>query len=659
MKESLGRWTVGEYISSLIRGLGGNHMAPGSSNAMVSGENFIRAFRGVTALAGKVGARLHFNTDQNYAGLGDAADEGAGSVFNVRQLLSYVGAGQVTFAGLVLTGIIANSTLSFVKKAAGVYAAGSATGPFQAGHAQPSPPTIYPKSSPSANQTPITGTVALVCWRISDITGQVSLASLPSNVLTLSNGSFIAQVPLPDTNGQTHFGFGVPKIGFDELGVFIALPTSLRGEVAEADLAYTREIGSATILNATNVVDAAGGNFTSADIGRRIASGAFDSWITAINSGTQVQVNDTNSAGDITADATITHAVDGITRAVELSYSNGALQGQPLVPDKAFPPPALQFAGVMRDTLWGDAEGIIYIGEPGFIGSFPPSSAQFANEPAVAYLSGIDGLTLRFGKHSWGALVYVGGSPAIQYQEISSTLGIAYPQNVAMGARGRLLAWFGKPTVIESNSEPDYEYAVKVMPDFEGWDAGQTADAPIVPGYDERGDYEVWCWQKKVRAKYVPKDWWCAPIDLTDKVSGNIVAAVTHKKQLYLSCSDGEEIAIYQFDVGSGSVMVVQTSDVRPNGYGATISEVLCQGRVDNIANPVIVEVVKNFDDANPIEVLNRNPTRTGTQDFFIPPPNILDARQHALRLTMTSEGGDTGLDFIETKGELNEVIAA
>lgn len=667
LKQSLARWTIAEYISALIRGLGGNHMAPGSANAMVTGENFTRAFRGVTALAGKIGSRLFFNCDQSYAGLGTATIAGTGSVFNVRQLLCYIGAGQVYFAGLLLAGVVASSTLSLVKKSGGIYAAGVATGPFQAGHAQPSAPTIYAKGVANAGFTTISGGIAVKIWRVSSITGQVSLASLPSNVLILNNQTAIVQFPLVDANGQDVWGIAVPKIGFDDLGVFYQLPISLQGEVAESVLAYTRATGAATIVDTTNIVDAAGANLTSADIGRRWTIGAYDSWIVSINSSTQAVMNDTNDLGaDVTAPGTITHAVDGITRAIEIGYSNGALQGQGLAPDRAFPPPAGQFAGAINDVLWLESDGIIFVGDPGQIGSFPPKNALFPNEPAIQYLPGEEGLTLRFGKHSFGVLSYVGGTPALEYQEVWSNLGIAYPQNVALGARGRLMGWFGKPAIVEGGIEPDYQYATKVMPDFAGWDEGQTADAPIVLGYDARGEYEVWCWRQKVMAQYVPKSAWCAPIDLTGKVTGNIVAAITHQKQLYLACSDGADITIYEFDVGTGSVMVIHTSDERPNGYGATITEVLAQGRVDNTAHSVRIEIVKNFSGA-PDVVRDSAPAATGTQDFYVAPPNILGAKQHKAIVTMTSVGGITvggmpvecGLDFIETKGELHEVRTA
>lgn len=579
MKERLAQIKPSQYISAVVRSQGGNWMRPGSQNAMVSGQDIVRAFKGVTVLAGKSGSRILFNTDQSYAGLGTQSTAGTGAAFNVKRLLMAIGSGQVNFDGAAIATFIASSTLSYIKKSGGVYAAGALTGPFQAGRAQPSAPLIFAKDNPSAGHSAMSGGITVVIWRSSDIDGQVSLMSLPSNQLTLSNQSVIVQMPAADANGQTHWGIGVPLIGFDELGNFYMLPTSLGGEVAEADLT----------------------------------------------------------------------TIDGITRAVEISWTNGALFGQDLAPDKAFPPAAGQFAGVMNDVLFLDSDGIIYPGEPGYIGSFAPSSALFASEPAVHYLRLADGAYGRFGRNSVGVLAYVGGTPALEYQELLS-VGIALPQNVALGFGGRLMMWLGKPCVLDGTLEPDFEYANKVLPDFDGWDAGQDSTKPIVPAYDPQGLYELWCYQKKIMAKYAPTGDWCAPQDLTGKVNGNIMAAITHDRRLYLCCVDGATLKLYQYDAGTGSVMIVQTDDSRP-GYGDDITEFFLQTRVDNTANNIKVEIILDADDTLVETLYNALPSASGKVLYIRETAHVLNAQSHAMKITLTTTGGDAGIDLIETYG--------
>lgn len=628
------------YRSNIRRGEGGNFMGPGTRNAKTTGDGTTRASRGPLLLEGLVGSRQFFNSDQSYAGLGSAVTNGVGSVFNIRQLLAYVGAGQVCYNGAELATIIASSTPSFLAKTGDDYIAGADKGPFQWGHAQPSAPIIYAKSSPSAGKPAMSGAVVIYVWRISKITGQVSLASLPSNVVVLSNQTVIAQVGLVDLNGQTHWGFGGPKVGFADLGVGYQFPTSLDGEVAESTLAYTRNAGNVTFTNASDTAVIAGG-VTSADVGRRVSSASFDTWITEIVDGTHAKIND--EPGATTTEAgTITHAIDGYTRAVELSWTNLGLVGMPQVPDKAFPPGSGQFAGAIMDTLWLDDDGIIYIGEPNQIGSFPPRNAAFANGPAVVYIRS-GKVVVRFGKNNTGALYYVGGSPAIEYQTIMEHQGLVLPQNAGLGFNGRLLAWFGKPTVV-NGIEPDFGYANDVLPDFAGWNENQSTDKPIVVRYDGIGQYECWCFGKVIMAKHGPTGAWCSPEDLTGKIPGNIMDGVTVNHKLYLSVKNGSGLDIWQYDAGSGSVMLIYTAEKSRMSYGQDITLIMVEGSADNIDNPLIVEVVKNYDQANPvadpIPLVDAKPERTGDQVFTPREPNVIDAQQFGLKITTTSIGG-------------------
>lgn len=665
-KDTLGKWTLEKgYISAIMRGQGGNHMARGSKNGMVTGDGFIRAFKGPLLRAGLTGSRVSFITDKSHAGLGTVAVNGHGSVFKVRDLLFYIGAGQVLYAGVALAGIVASATLSFIRKVAGVYDVGTE---YQAGHAQPSAPTLYPKDVPSAGKTAMSAAISGVIWRISEVDGQTSLSSLPSNVVTLSGQTSIWQVPLADANGQTHWGFGVPKVGFADLGNFYELPISAGGEIAESVLAYTRAVTGASIADTTSVVDITDADladqFTSTDVGRRIAFSTFDSWITEIVSAVQCKVFDANtSGGTITGDATVTHAIDGILRGVEIAWTNGMLLGSRLAPDKAFPPVAADFAGAINEVFYLDADGIIYVSEPGETGSFAPRNTLFASEPAILFLLAEDGVKIRFGQTVTGALYYVGGSPALEYYEFRKQ-GIKYPQNAGNGFQGRVCAWMGAPCVISDNLEPDYRYASNVMPEFAGWNEQQTANKPIVFGYDGLAghQFECWCFGKVVMAKSGPENAWCSPTDLDGQIPGNIVDAVTVDHALYLSVVNGAALAVYQYDAGTGSVMIIQTDDVPSKGSFDTVTEVVVQGRADNTTEPVVVEVIANFDDASPEPDQwdgepEQLPARTGTQLFETRRPNVLDARDHAVLVTMTSEGGDCGVDKIETMGATSSIV--
>ncbi len=598
--QPISEWVFTEgYRSALIRGTGGDFMAQGSENAMITGAGRVRASNHPLLINGKVGSRLFFHDNQSYAGLGTGTVNGAGSIFNVKTLLHFIGSGQVNFNGAALAGVVASSTLSFLQRSGATYG----TTVLQAGHAQPTAPTIYAKDNPSAGKTQMTGAVVVYIWRVCSITGQVSLASLASNILTLSGQDVIVQFPAADNNGQDIWGIGVVKIGFEELGVGYTLPISLGGEIAEDDLT----------------------------------------------------------------------TIDGIDRACEISWSNGDLYNSELIPDRAFPPVAGSFAGVINDCLWLDADGIIYIGDPGYNGSFPPKNAVFAPEDAVAYLPTHRGVTIRFGKTRIGLLYYVGGSPAIEYQTVIENQGILLPQNAFLGYNGRICAWLGKPTVINFNPstnefEPDFDYA-KDIEEFatEAWGANQTAAKPIVGFYDAIGQYECWCFGTKIIARHGPSGRWCAPEDVTDSVTGDIMAGVTVNvlgagHPAYFSAVDGVTLSLYQYDAGTGSVMKVHTSTLSRMNYSGDVTMIMSEGRADNIINPVRLQLVVDGDSdnalADPLEgEPEQTPTDTGWQSFTLREPNGIDAaRKHSVLFTLTSAGGDAGPERIATFGSTDEM---
>lgn len=652
-------WSPTDYQSASIRGQGAMYMVPPSKNALLDGSGFIRVSRGPALLNGLLGSQLFFLADTEYCGLGDGSAPVSGSILSARQLLIFVGSGQVNFAGAEITGAVATSTPSYIKKVANAYIAANL---YQIGHAQPSAPQITAKDIPSVNQTAMNAAVSVVIWRISEADNQPSLMSLPSNVLILSGQSVILPFPSADSNGQTDWGIGVPKPGLADLGVFYQLPTSLNGIVSESALSATLDLGSCSIADGTSVVDTTN-VVTSEQLGWRISFSTFDSYITAINSPTQVEVADENtSGGTITGDGTATYAVDGILRAIEISWTAGALLGQDIAPDKAFPPPASQFMGAMNDVFFVESDGIIYVSEPGFLGSYPPSNALFPNEPGVRYLRITDGLIARWGKTSFGVLTYVGGSPALEWHELWHNQGILYPQNVGIGARGRILVWLGKPAVIENGIQPDDDYGLNVLPDFDGWDTEQTEETPIVPGYDPVGKFECWFLKKKANVIHVPSGW-CSPQDFTDQIVGDIVDAVTYRQKLYFATSDGVDVRLYQFDAGTGSTAIIQFDDTVET-LGDKITEVYVRGRVDNVNNPVRVEIVKNFADNNdaddePILISDETPAEAGYYALRTRKRQVFNAKTHTIRVTMTSEGGDAGIDIAGTRGSSSDTILA
>lgn len=663
MKRLLALWSFVEgYVSSIPRSLSRSVMAYGSLNALLTGLGFVRAFRGFDAITlnAQKGSRQFFQTDNCYAGLGDEAGAGKGNVFKVKNVLVFSGIGAVRFNGQDLN-VDADSTLKYVKKVSGSYAAPA----FQAGHARPSSATIFPKNTPGAGKTPMDGSVVTAIWRVDSATGQVSNHSLASNVLVLSAQTVIQTFPAVDVNGQDVWGIGVVKPGFGDDGVLYELKTELGGEVLESTLAYTRTIAGGSVLTTTNdltITDPdTADRFTAADVGRRVTVGAFDSWITEVVSPTAATLNDVNAGATVTGSVTVRHAVDGILRAVEISWTAESLAGQELAPFLAFPPPSnILWSGILNDAMFIETDdGIIYVGVPGFIGSFPPKNTLFPTEPATCYLDGSDGVYWRFSKNTFSVMPYVGGTKPIELQTVWKNFGVLYPQNAAIGFMGRVIAWSGKPVRLGGGGrEPETSFAYKVNKDFEGWNEAQTADKPIITAYDPRNQFEIYAFDKKIMCLHAPSDMWCAPVDVTSFIANGdyLIAAVVVDNELRFATKKASSLGLHSFDKGSGSTMVIKTPDATSEAASDTITEINAEIHVDNTQN-VTIELFKNFDDSVPKTIASYAPANSPKTQHARFRPNVTNAKSHCLKVTMTTTGGECGVEKIESHGESSGVF--
>lgn len=659
-KNELARFQFTRGYASSVPRLGVRDiLAKGTLNAILVGLGFARKFGGLDVIAGKAGSWQHFQTDNTFAGLGDENDYGKGSVFKVQRVLVFTGEGAVRVAGEDL-GVDADPTLQYVRKEAGEWVSPA----YPAGQARPSSQTIYPKTTLGAGHTPMDGTVVTVIWRIDSTTGQVSLASLLSNVLSLTAQSVIQPFPAVDT-AQDYWGIGVCKPGFGTAPVMYQLKTDLGGEVAEATLAYTRNVTQASITSGDKTLTLNGATplanrFTTADIGRRVEiAGKLDSWIVSVTDAFNAETNDNATATATNEALVITHAVEGIERAVEISWTAESLAGQELAPFDAYPPPTnLKWAGILNDALFVETEdGIVYVGVVGFIGSFPPKNTLFPPEPATLYLDGSDGLYWRFSRNMLMALTYIGGAKPLELQTVWKNVGILYPQNAAIGKGGRVIAWAGKPVRLGAGGEPDVEFAFPVYKDFEGWNE-QTEEMPVVCAFDPDNQLECWAYNRTIMACRGGTDIWCSPIDAGEWLGEgeHIISAVIVDNKLRWSTNKGDELAIYMHDEGGGGTMTIQTPDVASSLSSDTISEVEAVVHVDETSE-IEMTLIKNFNDAVPVAIDTFEPTDTPENQTFRARPNITCAKQHAVKVEITSEGKDCGVQEIRTFGEASGVF--
>lgn len=585
------------FASDMPITAGSGYMRQGSRNVMVTGSGLLRPFKGLTVVPDVDGALINFLTDGSFAGLGDRSETPKGSVFQAIDLLFTIGVGAIFFEGADTTKS-ANTDLQYLIRNGGTFDNGSDQ--FEVGHARPSAPLVFPKTSPSVNQKPMSASVSVVIWKADASTGQTSLPSIPSAVIQLSAQSLIVQFPAEiGTNNATVWGIGVPLLGLADLGNFYELPVDIGGEVLESVIAYTRTIANLTVSNGLNTIQASvgTGGFTSADVGRRIVRGAhLDSWITSVVDSDNAVVND-NATGSSTGSATITHAVDGYERALEISWSDDDLFGQNLAPYDAFQPPDGYFAGFLFDTFFvEDTEGTIFYSIPNTF-NFPRKRRKiFTEDKAVAYLNAGNTYHWRIATQSVSKLYYVGGEAPIQLDVKSKTIGAKYPVNCCLGYNDRLMMWSGCPTIIDIDGSVNTTFHLNVESEFDGW-IDQTEEEPVVPAYDPIGKYELWIKGRKVMVYHAPSGKWCSPVILDDWIDDAVVrSSCIVNERLRLVVDDGVDLVQYSWDVGSGSDIIVNSYHVEIPYESTDINQVESIVQASRINDSTLsYSLIKNF----------------------------------------------------------------
>lgn len=592
-KNTLEVWsfTDGFDSSSMATVANRRKLAAGSKNQIVTGNGKLQAFKGVTEELGKQGSLFLTNAGEGYAGIGSYGNSAVlGSVFRVLSALFFVGNGALRFNGAPL-GANASSILQLKLLESGSYAGTT----YQAGLSQPSAPQIAALSALGAgfegkNKA---GTYSIKINKVRSATGARSLASLQSNVVTVTEQNGTGQsiritFPAIGGNGADRWGvYGSPR-NFGSTGNHYLIR-----EVAESDLT----------------------------------------------------------------------TIDGVPRSIEIEWTDGDLVGQPLAPIDSFPPPAAVFGGVLGDSVfldgcYGDVVSGVSSGAPGSTGvislplrpeEFPPDWTFYPPEPPTALLRGGDGFYYRFGKSSMGVISNVGGEPPIAFSLMWANAGVSYPHNATIGMGGRLYAKCGKLGFLRigEGGEPESRWAAPISDIVADWD-----DEHTVLGYDNDSHTLVATNGKKLVTYNEQLDSWGAPVDLTDKIPGDVAAAVTVANSLIFSVKDdaASTLKIYQYNIGTGMLMQSVSDWHFSEGESDSIRQISVWMRADSL-NPVLLEIFADEDDGTVKLSRSITPSKTGIvqlQDVRVALPNL---RSFSVKLSQQTNAGDAGFEKVVVSG--------
>jgi hypothetical protein len=116
---------------------------------------------------------------------------------------------------------------------------------------------------------------------------------------------------------------------------------------------------------------------------------------------------------------------------------------------------------------------------------------------------------------------------------------------------------------------------------------------------------------------------------------------------------------IWEYNVGTGSIMKIRTPWQMSAGSMDTIAAIVASVRVDNTVHPVVIKTFADGDDVNAVDTTSLTPARTGFQRLPAYWPNIIDTDSHALEITLqsTTANGDVGLESAHTFGPSQEAF--
>lgn len=576
-----------------------NSVASGSKNLLMLGHGRPQVYKGPGLQGGVNGSRVLFNLpDGGYAGLGDSSTAGVGSIVGlIARAFAYVGGGPLYLNG-VSRAVNASTTPQIILYRSGSYS-GSGTGPMAMGLSRPTAPTIA--EAPTVNAE-MSGTVSAVIWFVRSATGGRSRASTASAVLVVDGNTVRLTVSGPDlttasTNGYDRLGIGVSAFGFGLSGPHYEL-----SEIAISSLT----------------------------------------------------------------------TVDGVANSTELSWTTASLAQAELAPTLDFPPPPFVFMAALEDVIagigaYGDATSGVSTTSPGtaivvslpvFIESFPPDSILFLPEAPTGVLPrASEGFCFIACKNSLHALLYTGGRNPLSLRTVWAQVGFLAPHNMTLGEGGRLYGFSsGKRGIVRiaEDGEPDVKFASRVAEDTRGWTA-----ANVIAGWDGDHQLVVFGHAQTILAYNPAADVWCAPLDLSTKVTGNLCACVTVQGGLLLATNDNSTIRLYDFNSSTGTVCEIYLPVQMVGDESANVFRFRAAFRADSTPGSVRGKLFANGSSTASYDSGDVALSRAGQQVLsFSPSPNVRNARTLQAYFKITGVGGnDCGPDFLEALGETSGVV--
>lgn len=565
-------------------------MITGSTNYVFTGRGRPKVWPGLGLQVGVTGSRSLFNVSNTYAGLGDGATDGIGSVFSsIARAIFFLGQGDLRITGGAVRAA-ASTTMQLILYRSGSYS-GAGTGPYQVGLAQPSAPTVAARTPSGGTITgKLSGTYSIGITRVRDATGAESKVSTASAVFSADTQSVRATFPALDSNGQTRWGIYCTKAGYGSSG-----PLYFFREISDSDLSTIDGIPRSIELE-----------WNDGDLFPIFAPLDNDPPPACVfGLGLEDIVLGIGAYGDVTSG--VAAATPGTCVVISL----------PLYPE-AFP---------------ADNEHILYL--PG-----PPTGVVTRSARNYAFITGGEYLC---------ALTYTGGNPAATVQLIWPHTGFAHEYNLCL-AEDDLFGYLrGRGAVmLGAGDDPDTAFAVDASDTL----ATFTPDTTFV-GYDPETQFVAYASGRTLICYMRQLEGWTTPLDASNVLGPNEVfcGRVTVGNRLLLATRDtvatGNSLKLWSLVGGTGTTAVAMLPWQDASGDLIEVFGINMLARVDNVANDVRVDAYActgAIKTTTPADTRLFTPSETGVLDFERWRCDLPAAKRVTFKVTITSQGGDAGL---------------
>jgi hypothetical protein len=506
---------------------------------------------------------------------------------------------------------------------------------------------------------------------VRNATGAEGNASIASNVITFAatKANYLITETAPNGSDRVRV-YPTPR-GFGNTG-----PHYFYTELAVSSFRRTL---TDVVTNGTTTITSATASWTSADVGASVVlsgGGSLSTTIASVTNSTDVVLN--SGPGWSTSGNTIV-----VNQLIVLDFSDADLQARLAPIDQNVPPVGVW--GFQLESVWaiagcyGDTVSGATISAPGNsiavskVNKYEAFPADYIlglpSAPTGAAQRASDAFTYLWGGSWLGACSFTGGTPPLAYRTLWANTGFSNQHSACIAAGGQLYGFSSQrgPVRIDSDGDPDTEFARKVQKTVEGWTASN-----VVVGWDSDHTQVIYMHGSTLLSFNTTIEKWSAPIDISGSpmsISGSVVSCATNGSSLAFTMNNSGTFTAYPFNTGTSGSIWEAYSTWRTGGAPEklkTIGPIRGTFKHDDAVTNrnVTTKIFKQnssgvYQTSSADKTVTTTTTATGTQHLPLVKSNVRNAKAFCLYQSARSAAGDSGPVSFIVEGTIAESRAS